>query len=77
MPDGASLERLDYREGTLTLSGRAQNAPALIAQIETSPLFTEVKFAAPTTRRDGEDGVQFSVSAKVAGSGAAALPLQR
>ena len=65
LPDGASLERLEFRDDEVTLTGRAQNAPALISRLEASPHFGGVRFVAPTTRQDGESSVQFSIAAKV------------
>lgn len=65
LPDDAYLERLEIKDGTITISGRATNAPSLIASIESSNFFSHVTFASPTTRIDGENRSQFSIAARI------------
>lgn len=65
LPDQAWLERLEVREGVLTIAGKATSAPALVAPLEASPHLTQVEFAAPTTRQPGDDKETFTLSARI------------
>jgi Tfp pilus assembly protein PilN len=65
LPDDAHLERLEMRDGVVTITGKAQNAPALIGALEAAPIFDQVQFAAPTTRQTGETSDGFSISSRV------------
>jgi general secretion pathway protein L len=65
LPETASLDRLELRDGSVTLTGKAMDAPALIALIEASPHFKAVEFAAPTTRDETTNKSIFSISAKI------------
>lgn len=47
LPDGAWLQGLTMRDARVQIEGNARNAEALIATLEDSPLFRNVKFAAP------------------------------
>lgn len=65
LPDDAYLERIEIRNGLMTLTGRAQNVPSLIGPLEETRHFEAVQFAAPTTRRDGESRDEFSISVRL------------
>jgi general secretion pathway protein L len=65
LPDDAYVDRLEMRDGVITIAGQAVNAPGLIAAIERSPHFKGVEFAAPTTREAGSLRSVFSISAKL------------
>jgi general secretion pathway protein L len=65
LPDTAYLERLEIRGKELTLSGRAENVPVLIGPLEEAPHFENVRFAAPTTRREGDGMYEFSLSLRL------------
>jgi general secretion pathway protein L len=57
LPDDAYLTELRIDSEKLRVIGLAANAPALIAPLERSGHFADVRFAAPTTR--GPDGALF------------------
>lgn len=65
LPDSAYLERLELRGNELIVSGRAENVPILIGALEETAHFENVRFAAPTTRRDGNAKYEFSLSLRV------------
>jgi general secretion pathway protein L len=65
LPDTAYLERLELRGNELTVSGRAKNVPELIGPLEEAPHFEDVRFAAPTTRREGDSIYEFSLSLRL------------
>jgi general secretion pathway protein L len=65
LPDTAYLERFELAEGTITLAGKASQVPALIGLLEETGHFTDIRFAAPTTRRPGETLDDFSLSMRV------------
>ncbi len=65
LPETASLDRLEIRDGNVTITGKAADAPALIALLEASPHFKAVEFAAPTTRDETSNKSVFSISAKI------------
>lgn len=57
LPDTAYLTELRIDNKVLRITGLADDAPALIAPLERSGYFTDVRFFAPTTR--GSDGAMF------------------
>jgi len=65
LPDDAYVTELRIDNTTLRMTGLAANAPALIAPLEHSGHFADVRFAAPTTR--GSDGAlfRFQIEARV------------
>jgi general secretion pathway protein L len=65
LPDTAYLERLEARDGGVTISGKAEDVPALIGPLEAVGAFDQVQFAAATTRREGESIDTFSISARM------------
>lgn len=65
LPDDAYLERLELRNGVITLTGKARSAADLIGPLEAARYFEQVQFTAPTTRKAGEEGEEFSLSLRV------------
>lgn len=65
LPDEAYLERVEVRDGRITLVGKATNAPALVEPLEASAHLSEVQFTAPTTRQAGETRESFTLSARI------------
>ncbi len=65
LPDDAYVTELRIESTKLRMTGLAANAPALIAPLEHSGHFADVRFAAPTTR--GPDGAlfRFQIEARV------------
>src|SRR5262249_16305181 len=65
LPDSAYLTELRLEGGTLRIVGLAADAPALLAPLEASKSFSNVRFFAPTTR--GPDGLlsRFNIEARV------------
>jgi general secretion pathway protein L len=65
LPDDAYVTELRIDSMKLRVIGLAANAPALVAPIERSGHFADVRFAAPTTR--GPDGAlfRFHIEARV------------
>jgi general secretion pathway protein L len=57
LPDSAYLTELRVEGTTLRMVGLAEDAPSLIAPLERSGYFGQVRFAAPSTR--GTDGSRF------------------
>lgn len=63
LPDGAWLTELRLTGEALMLTGHAAAPDALIGMLGASPIFQEVRFAAPVTRggREGADRVQIAL----------------
>ncbi|MFT7576154.1 MAG: general secretion pathway protein L [Alphaproteobacteria bacterium] len=68
LPDQAHLSNLSTKNGTLTISGRADDAAALISSLEQSGRFKSVRFVGPTIRAAKGQKETFSIEAKVSGS---------
>lgn len=62
LPDSAWIQSFTIRGTTVQIEGQAQNAEALIALLEKSPLLKDVKFASPILRYPGETKSRFAVS---------------
>lgn len=62
LPDQAHLERLELRNGILTVTGKAQSAADLIGPLEASRHVERVQFTAPTNRRDGSAQEDFALA---------------
>jgi Tfp pilus assembly protein PilN/Tfp pilus assembly PilM family ATPase len=68
VPEDAWLTALDMEQGeSLRISGHAASAARLIPRLESSPYFKNVKFEAPTTKRDfgGEEVETFRITAEI------------
>lgn len=68
IPDSARLTELRMQGTTVELTGLAADAPGLIAKLEASKLFKDVKFRSPVTRRPELRGDRFEISQHVEGA---------
>ncbi len=64
IPLNAWATELQYKEGTIEISGEAESASTLISILEESPLFSDVKFIAPIVKR-GQGKEKFKIKATV------------
>lgn len=62
VPDQAYLQQLDWEEGTLQVQGMAEDAAALIAILDGSPMFGAPQFRSPVTPDRRTELEQFHVS---------------
>ena len=68
LPDNAYLTELEIQGATARMTGRSDEATALIAAIEAAPEYEDVGFAAPTTR-DADGGAEsFTITARPTGA---------
>ena len=68
LPDNAYLTELEIQGATARMTGKSDEATALIAAIEAAPEYEDVGFAAPTTR-DAEGGAEsFTITARATGA---------
>jgi general secretion pathway protein L len=67
LPDSAYLTELEIHGRDTRIVGRSDNSTALINVLEETKEFEDVRFAAPTTREEGESAETFSIVAKVHG----------
>lgn len=65
MPDSARLTELRVTGEAIELTGFAADAPGLIAKIEASKLFKEVKFRSPVMRRPELNKDRFEMSLRL------------
>jgi general secretion pathway protein L len=65
VPDGIWLSTLDLDGKTLTIAGRGNEVPGVIATLESSDTFTDVNFASATQREADAAADSFSISAVV------------
>ena len=68
LPDAAWVEQLEVKNGQVRIRGQAEEASALIGEVEGSRFFQEATFISPVTndRRTGKD--RFYLSAQIAES---------
>ena len=74
LPDNTWVFRLELRAGTVHVHGSSVAASALIATLEDSELFSDVRFASPVLREGNTGRERFHLTARVApepGDGAA------
>jgi len=65
LPDSTWLYRLEVKDGTVHLQGVSEAASSLIARIEASSMFREVRFGSPVTQ-DNRSGLErFRLSAEI------------
>lgn len=62
LPDSARLTELRVNGGAIDLTGFATDAPGLIAKLEASKLFKDVKFRSPVVRRPELNKDRFEIS---------------
>jgi general secretion pathway protein L len=74
LPDDVVLDRIEFRDGRLTLTGKAATPHDLVSLIETLPHFTSVEFVAATTRAAGEARSSFALAARLQQVTGAPLP---
>jgi Tfp pilus assembly protein PilN len=55
IPEDSWITNLDLEKDTVRIRGNSENATALIALLEKSPLFKEVTFLSPLFKREGKD----------------------
>lgn len=67
IPDTARLTELRVTGPSVDIVGLAQDAPALIAKLEASPLFKEVKFRSPVLRRPELNKERFEITMALEG----------
>lgn len=65
LPDTTWLQRLEVKNGEAHLRGVSSAATSLIAVIEGSNMFEEVRFRSPVTRDRATGGERFYVSARI------------
>ncbi|WP_088344859.1 MULTISPECIES: PilN domain-containing protein [Rhodomicrobium] len=68
LPDGAYLTELEMRGGQIRLLGQSGDVTALIGEIEGTPQFEKVEFAAPTTRDAAAGTESFTIAAQATGA---------
>lgn len=68
LPDSAYLTELEIHGRDTRIVGKSDNSTALINVLEETKEFEDVRFAAPTTREEGETAETFSIIAKVHGA---------
>jgi general secretion pathway protein L len=71
LDDQTWLQRLALRQQQLRLQGSSNNASALIAQLDGSPLFGDVQFDASLTRDPAGGGERFNLAGQVNPNGSA------
>lgn len=64
LPDTAYLDELEIHERETRIVGKSADPTGLITLLEDTPEFEDVRFAAPTTRQDGETLGTFSIIGK-------------
>lgn len=62
LPDSAWLNQLSWQQNTLTLQGEADNASALISQLDQAGGFSQVEFGTPVTRNPDNGKERFSIN---------------
>ena len=68
LPDNAYLSEVEIHGATARMTGKSDEATALIAAIEAAPEYEDVGFAAPTTR-DADGGAErFTITARATGA---------
>lgn len=69
LPDSARLTEFRLTGDAVELTGVAADAPGLIAKIEESKLFKDVKFRSPVMRRPELNKDRFEISLRLEGAG--------
>lgn len=62
LPDNTWLTALSWKDGDLSLGGFSHQSASLIEQLEASPLFSDVRFAAPVTSDRGQSVERFAIA---------------
>ena len=64
IPDTSYLTAIEMHDRDIRMTGRSDDPTALIAKLEASPEFEDVRFSAPTTRDEGATLTTFSIIAR-------------
>ena len=67
LPDTVWLSDFEIAGQAVSVSGYAQSASSLVAELDASPLFEAPSFAGPVVRAPGQDGERFSLQLNVSG----------
>jgi general secretion pathway protein L len=65
LPDTAQLTELSLQGATVRIAGLSDDAPSLIAPLERSGYFTNVRFSAPTVRGPDDKHFSFHIEGRV------------
>ncbi|MGI9409902.1 MAG: PilN domain-containing protein [Hyphomicrobiaceae bacterium] len=65
VPDHSWLNRLTFQNNSVLVTGTSTNSAALVPALESSGMFTQVRFSGPTTRDPKTSRESFSISAVV------------
>jgi general secretion pathway protein L len=66
-PDSAYFTELEIHARDVRIVGKSEDPTVLVTQLEATPQFEDVHFAAPTTREPGENIGTFSIVCQVQG----------
>lgn len=69
LPDTAYLDEFEIHDGEARMVGKSADPTGLIGELESTPEFEDVRFAAPTTREDGQKLGTFSIVGKIQAEG--------
>jgi general secretion pathway protein L len=69
LPDTAYLEEFEIHDNEARIVGKSSDPTGLIGTLESTPEFEDVRFAAPTTREDGDKLGTFSIIGKIQNEG--------
>lgn len=67
LPDNVFLTELEVHGREMRMVGKSADPTTLITMLEATPQFADVRFAAPTTREEGETVGTFSIIGKAEG----------
>jgi general secretion pathway protein L len=68
LPDTAYLTEIEIHGSDTRIVGKSDDPTALITKLESTPELADVRFAAPTTREQGETLGTFSIIARAEGA---------
>lgn len=69
LPDTAYLDEFEIHDGEARMVGKSADPTGLIGELESTPEFEDVRFAAPTTREDGQKLGTFSIVGRIQAEG--------
>lgn len=69
LPDTSYLDEFEIHDGEARIVGKSADPTGLIGELESTPEFEDVRFAAPTTREDGQKLGTFSIIGKIQSEG--------
>ena len=68
LPDDTWLEKVLYKENSITITGVSKKASLLISEIERSPLFENAAFQASVVQDNRSGGERFQIKAEITGA---------